>query len=131
VPAGRPPKPDDEKLVLLSVRVPAKSLQLLDRIVEGERAYLRQRHLPTHGVNRSAAFRSIWELGEVEYFLQRAILWVTRKVNRYTVEQAAEVLGWEVETVRELLRERGVDVGPAPPKEPPPPPPPLDPGFLI
>lgn len=133
---GRPPKQPEDRLVTLSVRVPAKSLALLERVVEGEAQFLRQRHLPTRGVNQSTAFRTIWELGELEYFLQRATLWVTRRNNRYTVEQAAGILGWKVEALRDALRDRGVDVGepePAPPAPPVPPtdPPKMDPRFLV
>jgi hypothetical protein len=112
---GRPPKPPEERLVTLSVRVPKASLQLLDRIVDGEVQYLRQRHLPTRGVSRSTAFRTVWELGELEYVLQRVTLWVTRKTNRYTVEQAAELLGWRPDVLRGLLLERGVDAEGSPP----------------
>ncbi len=113
---GRPSKPPEDKLVTLSVRIPHTSLVLLDRIIEGEREYLRKRHLPTHGVNRSTAFRAIWELGELEYVLQRATLWVTRRTNRYTVARAADMLGWDADTLRQLLEERGIDV---PDEEPP------------
>jgi hypothetical protein len=107
---GRPPKPPEERLVTLSVRVPAASLALLNRVAEGERDYLRQRGLPIRGVNQSTAFRDIWELGELEYLLQRVTLWVTRKTNRYSVERAAQILNWRPERLRELLRERGLDV---------------------
>lgn len=110
----RPSKPLEERLVTLSVRVPQKSLVLLDRILEGEIQYLRTRRLPTRGVNRSAAFRTIWELGELEYVLQRATLWVTRRVNRYTLEQSAEQLGWDTEALRRMLQERGIIVPPTP-----------------
>jgi len=113
---GRPRKPEEERLVTLSVRVPRASLDLLNRIVEGEEQFLRQRHLPVKGVNRSTAFRTVWELGELEYVLQRVTLWVTRKTNRYTVEQAAGILGWRPDALRDLLAERGVEVPePAPP----------------
>lgn len=121
---GRPPKAPEDRLVTLSVRVPKASLDLLNRIVEGEVQYLRQRHLPTHGVNRSTAFRTIWDLGQMEYVLQRVTLWVTRKTNRYTVEQAAAVLGWKAEVLRDLLRERGLELdestGAAEPRRPSP-----------
>lgn len=126
---GRPPKDPSERLVTLSVRVPATSLALLERVVEGEQQFLRQRHLPTRGVNRSNAFRTIWELGELEYVLQRATLWVTRRHHRYTVEQAAELLGWKADALRDALQERGVDVGPPVPQAPAPAPR-LDPSFL-
>jgi hypothetical protein len=96
--------------VTISVRVPRSSLELLERVVDGEHEYLRQRRLPTRSVTKSAAFRTIWELGEVEYFLQRATLWVTRKTNRYTLDRAAELLRWNPEALRELLEERGVEV---------------------
>lgn len=106
---GRPPKPPEERLVTLSVRVPAASIELLERIVDSEVQFLQNRHLPTRGVNRSAAFRTIWELGELEYVLQRVTLWLTRKTNRYTAEQAATILGWKTDALRDLLHERGVD----------------------
>jgi len=106
---ARPPKPPAERLVTLSVRVPQTSLDLLDRIVDGERRFLQQRDLPSRGVNRSAAFRTIWELGEIEYVLQRVTLWVTRKTNRYTVDQAAQILGWKPDVLADLLRERGIE----------------------
>lgn len=107
---GRPPKPPEERLVTLSVRVPRASVELLSRIVEGEAAFLRKRGLPEKSVHKSSAFRAIWELGEEEYLLQRATLWVTRRNNRYTVEQAAQLLGWDVDTLRKILRKRGVEL---------------------
>lgn len=115
---GRPPKDPEERLVTLSVRVPATSLQLLDRIIEGERQYLKSRRLPARGVTRSHAFRTIWELGETEYSLQRATLWVTRRTNRYSVAQAAELLGWDPEALAALLDERGIRIG-GPAERPP------------
>lgn len=132
---GRPPKPPEERLVTLSVRIPRTSLDLIEKVVAGELEFLKKRRLPTRGVHKSGAFRTIWELGETEYFLQRATLWVTRKTNRYTVAQAAEQLGWDPQTLRRLLIERGVEAGePAPSgpgKDQPPPSPPLDPRFLV
>ena len=128
---GRPPKPEEERLVTLSVRVPRASVELLNRIVEGEVQFLRQRHLPVKGVNRSTAFRTVWELGEVEYVLQRVTIWVTRKTNRYTLEQAAAILGWRPEALRDMLAERGVDIATTtPPPGKAPPAPTLDPRFL-
>lgn len=85
---------------------------MLDRIVDGERAYLLRRKMPLTGVTKSAAFRTIWDLGEQEYLLQRATLWVTRKLNRYTVEQAADLLGWDTQALRRALAERGVEPDP-------------------
>lgn len=115
---GRPPKPPEERLVTLSVRVPRSSLVLLERVVDGELQYLRQRRLPTRGVHKSAAFRTVWELGELEYMLQRVTLWLTRRTHRYTVEQAAEILGWNADMLRTMLQERGINVPPAEPGSP-------------
>lgn len=91
----------------------------MSRVIEGEVQYLKTRRLPTQGVNKSAAFRTIWELGELEFVLQRASLWVTRRVNRYTPEQAAELLGFEPQALRQLLAERGITIPPSvPPTSP-------------
>lgn len=107
---ARPSKPAEERLVTLSVRLSRASLDLLGRVVEGEASYLGRRGLPTRGIHRSTAFRTIWELGELEYLLQRATLWVTRRTNRYSIDQAAQLLGWDVGELRRLLRERGLVV---------------------
>lgn len=105
---ARPRKPPEEKLVTLSVRVPRSSVDMLERVVEGERSYLEKRQLPSRGVTRSEAFRTIWDLGQTEYLLQRATLWVTRKHHRYSVDTAAHLLGWDADALRHALAERGV-----------------------